>query len=954
MGDTYVRTMQIPSVSVTDTEMKLDCKWTNGYGGGAEAKHMDTYWAINGLWWDHSWGTSPGESANYTCGLAEIAGWAPKWKPMKSVQFCMRFVYEGWFGGWNYSPIIYLDVPKQPEIEIEHVEKNGVPNVQVTVKRDKGAWNRPVLQLKGTVTVERGGKATVLQRIEETNDTFTASWPVSQLAPDGNAGTPIRLGISAYCVGLAGNSATANSNYYIAHPNVPVIRSITANRNDVTSTVVIAYDSCADMTHPVDTIELYRLRDSELDDPSEVALVSSGWSSVATADSKACSMCDPLSDARPAERGKRTWYRLKAVHGTHSTYSQPVELPIYDAPLAVTASGAYIASVTEADDGRSLAVEVAWRDDVIEGATQAELAKHEFATELSWGTTPYAWQSNKGAESFEFAWELTGEEKTTRLSEINAHRPSVGGTPVAAYTHVGIAYIDGIDESTVVYVRARRSWKNGNDSGFGEYSNMVSASLSGTANLVLLTAPSTVTRGDGIGLMWTVGADVRQSEWLVSGIIGPDDATLADFAALSSSDADTRAQAYANLDAACSGLASGYDASGYAVIDPSDLVGADCIIVKVGVTIGGMVDESAYALVRISDAPVCEVIVPETVTAGPASVTLRTDSSDRAIVSVVSRGIAYATPSGTAYQRGGDVVFGKVVEIGGIEVKADGLYEGTVTLEGATLVDGCTYDVRAYVEDAVTGLRSEVATGSFTVAWAHQAGFPAASVTADREAMSASIAVSAPTDAISTDVADVYRVTPHGADLIASGVTFSSVVTDRFAPYVSTREQAQTAYRVACRTMDGDVAWTDVAYGLVGGFLRLDWGEGKSVELPFNLRASESASKPFEAKTMLDGSRVGSWGEGVERRGSFETDLVRFASPEQRRLIYEVAAYPGPVFVRTASGLAFDADVQIEDVEESFDSGAIGVSLSFTQVDLTDAHRCAIDDIAEGGADGQL
>lgn len=101
--------------------------------------------------------------------------------------------------------------------------------------------------------------------------------------------------------------------------------------------------------------------------------------------------------------------------------------------------------------------------------------------------------------------------------------------------------------------------------------------------------------------------------------------------------------------------------------------------------------------------------------------TLRTDSSDRAIVSVVSRGIAYATPSGTAYQRGGDVVFGKVVEIGGIEVKADGLYEGTVTLEGATLVDGCTYDVRAYVEDAVTGLRSEVATGSFTVAWAHQA-----------------------------------------------------------------------------------------------------------------------------------------------------------------------------------------------------------------------------------------
>ena len=954
MGDTYVRTMQIPSVSVTDTEMSLDCKWTNGYGGGKEAKYVDTYWNINGYWWDHSWGTSVGESANYTCGLSEIAGWAPKWKPIRSVQFCMRLVYEDYFGKWNYSPVIKLVVPEAPEIEIEHVDKDGVPHVQVTITRDKGAWNRPVLKMAGTVVVERGGKPVVLERVDETDETWTKSWPVSQLAPGAHVTSPVKVAVSAYAIGLAGNSPTASGGYHIAHPNVPRIKSVTANRNDVTSTVVITYDSCADSTHPVDTVELFRLRDSDLSDPSAVALVSSGWTSVATADAKSCSLCDAIADARPTERGKRTWYRLKAVHGTHSTYSQPVELPIYDAPLEVTAGGAYIASVAEADDGKSLAVEVAWRDDVIEGASAAELAKYEFSTELSWGTTPYAWQSNKGAESFEFAWELAGDEKNTRLAEINAHRPSVGGTPVAAYTHVGIAYIDGIDESTVVYVRARRAWKNGNDSGFGEYSNMVSASLSGTANLVLLTAPSTVTRGEGIGLMWTVGADVRQSEWLVSGIVGPDEATLADFAALSSSDADTRAQAYANLDAACSGLASGYDASGYAVIEPADLVGADCIIVKVGVTIGGMVDESAYALVRISDAPVCEVIVPETVTAGPAVVTLRTDSSDRAVVSVVSRGIAYATPSDTAYQRGGDVVFGKAVEIEGIEVKSDGLYEGTVTLEGASLVDGCTYDVRAYVEDEVTGLRSEVATGSFTVAWAHQAGFPAASVTADREAMSASIAVSAPTGAVSTDVADVYRVTPHGADLIASGVTFGSVVTDRFAPYVSTREQTQTTYRVACRTKDGDAAWTDVAYGLVGGFLRLDWGEGKSVELPYNLRVSESASKNFEAKTMLDGSRVGSWGEGVERRGSFETDLIRFASPEQRRLIYEVAAYPGPVFVRTASGLAFDADVQIEGVEESFDSGAIGVSLSFTQVDLTDAHRCAIDDIAEGGADGQL
>ena len=96
---------------------------------------------------------------------------------------------------------------------------------------------------------------------------------------------------------------------------------------------------------------------------------------------------------------------------------------------------------------------------------------------------------------------------------------------------------------------------------------------------------------------------------------------------------------------------------------------------------------------------------------------------------------------------------------------------------------------------------------------------------------------------------------------------------------------------------------------------------------------------------MLDGSRVGSWAEGVERSGSFSTDLIKFDSAAQRRLVYEVAAYPGPVFVRTSSGLAFEADVEIESVEETYESMAVAVSLSFAQIDLTDAHRCAVDDI---------
>lgn len=215
-------------------------------------------------------------------------------------------------------------------------------------------------------------------------------------------------------------------------------------------------------------------------------------------------------------------------------------------------------------------------------------------------------------------------------------------------------------------------------------------------------------------------------------------------------------------------LASGYDATGYCAIEASDLVGAESVIVKVGVTIGGMQDESAYALVRIAEAPACEVTAPATVTAGPATVTVKTSAENRAVVSVVSRGIAYSTPSGTAYQRSGDVVFAGTVDIEDIEVGTDGLYLGTVALEGADLIDGCSYEVRAYVDDPATGLRSDVATGEFAVAWAHQAGYPTATVTVDSSAMTASVKPVAPTGAATTDVADVYRVTPHGADLIAS------------------------------------------------------------------------------------------------------------------------------------------------------------------------------------------
>lgn len=949
-GQTTIRTIQLPTVSVSDTTLKLDCKWTKQYGSGDEAKYTDTYWNINGYWWDHEWGTSPAESATYECQLEEIKGWAPKWKPIKSVQFCTRYVYEGWMGGWCYSPILYLETPKCPEVTIKQTEVDGVPHIEVSVEREASTWNCPILCMDifmPSIVPPPDFVGPIQQRSYMTTDeSWSKSFPMSEFVT-GEPTVPKAVNVRAVARGLAGNSQTVTNTYYISHPNAPRIKAITANRGDLTSAVVVSYDVNADVTHPVDTVELQRLKDSDEEFASGAA-TADGWDTgIATADSRSVSMCDALSDAIPSSRGKRTWYRLKATHGSHYTYSLPFQLPIYDEPLDVATMGCYISSVEEADDGSSLAVEIAWRDFVLPGATDAEIAKFALSTEVSWGMSPYSWQSNKGADTFEFDWECDGSEKTERLSVINGNRPSVAGEPVEEFTHVGVVYIDGLDENSVFYIKARRKWDDGEDSGFGDYSNIAVASMSGDGNLVLLTAPSVVKRGDGIGLMWTLGVDAKQSQWLVSGVVGPDEDMMDNFVSLAAADPTEKAQAYAALDNACVGLAQGYDAGGYAVIEPDAFDGADTVIVKVSVTIGGMTDESAYALISVSDAPVCEVSAPDTVEETPASITVRTSAGNTAVVSVISRGIAYATPSGMEYQLSGDVVLGGVKAIEDFELADDGLYEGTISLEGAHLVDGATYDVHAYVTDEVTGLSSEVASDSFTVAWEHQASAPSALIAADNSTLTAKITVQAPEGAQTTDVCDVYRVTPHGADIIASDIEFGSTVTDRFAPYVSRREKTETVYRIACRTKDGDVAFTDIPYILHASELRMSWGEDSELALPYNLTASESASKLFEAKTMLDGSRVGSWQEGVERNGGFSTDLIRFESAEQRRLVNEVAAYPGPVFVRSGSGIGMEADVQIESVEESYESGAIAVSLAFTQIDLTAAHRCAIDDIEE-------
>ena len=190
---------------------------------------------------------------------------------------------------------------------------------------------------------------------------------------------------------------------------------------------------------------------------------------------------------------------------------------------------------------------------------------------------------------------------------------------------------------------------------------------------------------------------------------------------------------------------------------------------------------------------------------------------------------------------------------------------------------------------------------------------------------------------------DVYRVTPDGVDLIAEGVRYGSVLMDKHAPF------GDGTYRICTRTVDGDISWKDFGYTLKCGGLRFDW-DGRSVELPYNVVHQESWTKDFEERAHLDGKRAGFWNAGASRSASLSTDMVRFDSKADQELVRNLATYAGPVFVRLPNGCSYQANVDVSGMGDSYQSGAIPVSFSATQVMLTDAFRIASSEINTANA----
>lgn len=904
-----------PTLQASDSSIEFKSQWAFWKGLSKDSwDHLDIWWEIYRPGYKEA-GKKPWDLKHYGVGGSSTSDSCTflrndpraSWKiyPIGSWQIGRVNVWikgktdkDKDASGWYYSRDLVIREPHYPEIEVS-IEQGDDEWVEWG---DDGFWSdqdMAIMVRKGKydsahMNAETDNYDTVV-KIEKTSNAsptrILQNWksytedevkiPIDSGDIDRGLKYDEWVAITtwAYSRGCAGDSDTIAMRYVLAWPAIPQITNIAIDNSN--KIVLIGINTRHDTYHPVDNVKLQRLKDSECETAS-AAENATGWTDVPDmVDGCDCKgLSDNLVDARPA-KGKRTWYRVVAKRNEYVTYSVPVDSGLYQPAVEAQAGAASIKNAISGDDGESVVLDVAWDDDTFLNVTDpSEIANYKGSTQVTWASTEYAWQSTQNVNEFDLEW----EDDEPRFED---------------FDHSAKVYVGGLTEGEDVFLRVRRTLANDSDTVYGPWSEIVAVKPVTSPAWVELTAPSYIARGESLPLSWTYGSEAVQTGWSI-------------------------------IDDAGKIWAHGEDSDGYCVISADELADVSELSLYVTLTTGGEWKRSIGAVkVRIVEAPTCAVRASSNVTALPIEIEGQSEASVITYY-LTSRGITYETPEGQQIQYANDIVWSGQAQ------------PGTLSINDAPLVNGCTYDFRAQAVNEETGLYSDVVSATFKVEWDRRAPAPDATLDVDTEALSVTITTIKTKEMVDGDTYEIYRMTKDGIYLIAEDIEPGSTVTDRFAPY----SVEGSAYRLAVRTADGDCMWADYPYTLGHNALRLDW-EDSFVELNYDIAISEGISKSFEAREHLDGTINGYWDKAVSHQASFSTNIIRFDSLETQQLLREVARFAGAVFVRTGSGLAFDANVNIDGIEESCTQGAIGVSLSVEEIKLTPDHACALSDIVK-------
>lgn len=704
--------------------------------------------------------------------------------------------------------------------------------------------------------------------------------------------------------GLAGNSSWVSKLYTIARPLRTAIKKITVNGASAPGAadggIIILINSKANSYHPVDTFELQRLANTPINSV-EQARLSQNWQSVEnTVDDKTCSgFVDSLLSFELV-RGNHVWYRIKSTRSGFIEYGDPKKAegvdvfvnPVYNDIVKID-------SLTPGEDSESLKVVIGWDTDDSNG------------TEISWSEHGDAWQSTEQPSVYNVPdiWE--------DVDERGQPVPTVQGKQ-----HSASLVIRGLSEGVAYYVKARRYFNDGDKFTYADTYATTSEStypitITTALKKVYLLAPQYVARGEGARVSWTYDSDAEQKSWVL----------------------------YRHVDNVKTIVASGEDNLGSTALDKDILASVDELVLSVSVSVGNDHVESDPVTVKVVDAPVLMAITDSVLKSQPMRFYAACDMSEVDLVAkVYSRGIASGTPDGEKVQTYGDVVWSDKVSPTWV-LNEDGRYYAiTVLPEKLDFMNGGVYTLEVTGVSASTGLSSDKSEMNFEVNWIHQAHLPGpdTEVFPNSSTMSALIYVDKPDNWQQGDVYDVYRVSNDTVDLIAEGQEYGTRARDNWTPF---GKGIGLYYRIANRTKDGDVQWADYVYDLYGYQLRFDWGSGEYVDLPYNLQLKSQYDKNYEMHTHLDGSTSGHWNPGFKKTDNFTTKLVRIEDNLVANQLRSLGEYPGPAFVRTPDGGAYQANVTVSGIDNNYDDLLLGITVKAERHSLTDIYRMRMNDI---------
>lgn len=744
--------------------------------------------------------------------------------------------------------------------------------------------------------------------------------------------------------GYAGDSSALTYSQTFAWPHTPTIRKIEdmGQHNRITFTVS-GDNSKSHTKRYTTTYTLQRLANFKpsgyrVEDWSDAQWIqaanrSTSWTDVYVAEEEARQFSDTKRDSTP-EPFNRTYYRIKAeneIVGMPALYSSPMVMPGFlRIPSARNEKVEFLAGGSSSD-GKAIRLVIAF------DCTETTPGYPDsVGTEISWDQDSYAWNSNTGPSKFD-----AKDEDGYKSTLTNALKTK--NNWVSSHNYYTTVYIRGVEQATPYYVRARRFLKDvpyRETASYGPYADysvgggkatLVAASR---PSKVTLSGPATVPRGQDFSLMWTYEGDGTQTEYELM------------YTTNSNENSKTGAKSFK----------SEKTAYGYTVIKYDELIkkisgnmAYFCVKMKED---SAFSDLSNIVSVKIVEPPTASLQAPSMVTSKPFSATLyTTDSSAQAVVRVIASQVSTWTPTGKYIQPEDDIVYSEKFTPTWRQYNDSNTYYANLTFpQDMELYDGGHYTIEYYVVNDDTKLDSRHAdedgdfvgeTKEFTVKWDHQAQAPDFLSVALRipGKASAEIRPVKPANWKEGDVCDIYRVTPDGAYLIAYGVAFGKRVTDRYAPY---SKYAMTRYRICTRTSDGDMDWIDIGYTIPGYSVRFDWGYEdaesnsgyNSLELPYNLKFSDSYTKNSRIQLHLDGLYRGYWRGGIDRKNTLSTEVVKYDDPQTVERIRALARYSGPVFVRLPDGCAFEANVEVTDLSNSYDSETITASFSAQEIAL--------------------